>query len=251
MFFRLATSVGLEKNSDSPWEIEPQLNTLNTWISLASGANFFFCSRRSNYRSKKLACWLYLHLDAFGNVIEARTPYPVMIAETISSACFALLGVVFCFMIKIYTMVKSIRPSRNERVRVVYARDNQRASPVAREPIVYFPQAERSAGQHGACNNTTYSGSQARRRQPQMHDERFGWQTTKNVPHVSVQLKIIVISFHLHRLQSFKLYIIICCLCWLDVILCSPFSRKFPSRIHHRQLKSTALVASYRVKLFS
>lgn len=85
-------------------------------------------------------------------------------------------------MIKIYTMVKSIRPSRNERVRVVYARDNQRASPVAREPIVYFPQAERSAGQHGACNNTTYSGSQARRRQPQMHDERFGWQTKKKCP---------------------------------------------------------------------
>ena len=70
-------------------------------------------------------------------------------------------------------MVKNIRPSRNERVRVVYARDNQRASPVEREPKVYFPQAERGAGQHGTCNNTTYSGSQARRRQPQMHDERF------------------------------------------------------------------------------
>ena len=173
-----------------------------------------------------------------------------MIAETISSACFALLGVVFCFMIKIYTMVKSIRPSRNERVRVVYARDNHRALPVAREPIVYFPRAERSAGQHGACNNTTYSGSQARRRQPQMHDERFGWQTKKNVPHDSVQLRIIIIYFCLHRLQSFKLYIIICCLCWLDVILCSPFSRKFPSRIHHRQLKSTGLETSSRSSFF-
>ena len=78
-----------------------------------------------------------------------------MIAETISSACFALLVVVFCFVIKIYTMVKSIRPSRNERVRVVYARDNQRALPVEREPTVYFPRAERSAGQHGTFNNTT------------------------------------------------------------------------------------------------
>ena len=97
-----------------------------------------------------------------------------MIAETISSACFALLVVVFCFVIKIYTMVKSIRPSRNERVRVVYARDNHRALPVEREPTVYFPRAERSAGQHGTFNNTTYSGSQARRRQPQTHDERFG-----------------------------------------------------------------------------
>ena len=37
-------------------------------------------------------------------------------------------------------------PTLTERVRVVYARDNQRASPVAREPTVYFPQAERSAG---------------------------------------------------------------------------------------------------------
>ena len=97
-----------------------------------------------------------------------------MIAEIISSACLVLLVVVSCFVIKIYTMVKNIRPSGNEIVRVVYARDNQRASAVARESTVYFPQAERSAGQHGTCNNTTYSGSQARRRQPQMHDERFG-----------------------------------------------------------------------------
>ena len=97
-----------------------------------------------------------------------------MIAETISSACFVLLVVVFCCVINIYAMVKSIPLSQNERVRVVYARDNQRALPVAREPTVYFPQTERSAGQHGTCNNTTYSGSQAIRRQPQMHDKRFG-----------------------------------------------------------------------------
>ena len=225
----------------------PHLSQPYEWSEL------FFCSRRSNYRSKKLACWPCLHLDAFENIIEARTPYPVMIAETISSACFALLVVVFCFVIKIYTMVKSIRPSRNERVRVVYARDNQRASPVAREPTVYFPQAERGAGQHGTCNNTTYSGSQARRRQPQMHDERFRWQTKQNIPHVLVQLKIIIISFCLHCLQSFKIYIVICCLFWPDVILCSSYSwsRKFPSRIHHRQLKSTGLVTRYWVKLFS
>ena len=100
-----------------------------------------------------------------------------MIAETISSACFVLLVVVFCCMIKIYTMVKNIRPSRNKRVRVVCARDNQRALPVERELTVYFSRAERSAGQHGTCNNTTYSGLQARRRQPQTHDERFGWQS--------------------------------------------------------------------------
>ena len=75
-----------------------------------------------------------------------------MIAETISSACFVLLVVIFCCMIKIYTMVKNIRPSRNERVHVVCARDNQRALPLERGPTVYFPQAERSAGQHGTYN---------------------------------------------------------------------------------------------------
>ena len=136
-----------------------------------SGAQFFFL-RRNNLRPKQLACWPPLYSDAFENIDEPRTPYSVMIAETISSACFVLLVVVFCCMIKIYTMVKNIRPSRNERVRVVCARDNERALPVEREPTVYFSRAERSAGQHGTCNNTTYSGSQARRRQLQTKNVR-------------------------------------------------------------------------------
>ena len=97
-----------------------------------------------------------------------------MIAETISLACFALMVVVFCFVIKIYTIVKNIRPLRNERVLVVYARDNERPLSAERELTVYFPQAEGGEGQRGTCNNTAYSGSQAIRRQPQMHDERFG-----------------------------------------------------------------------------
>ena len=97
-----------------------------------------------------------------------------MIAETISLACFALMVIVFCCVIKIYTMVKNIRPSRNERVLVVCARDNQRPLPVEREHTFYSPQAERGARQHGTCNNAAYSGSQAIRRQPQMNDERFG-----------------------------------------------------------------------------
>ena len=104
----------------------------------------FFLLRRNNYRPKKLACWSHFQFNAFNNIHEPRTPYPVMIAETISSACFVLLVVIFCCMIKIYTMVKNIQPSRNERVHVVYARDNQRALPVERGPTVYFPQAERS-----------------------------------------------------------------------------------------------------------
>ena len=137
------------------------------WVERSS-----FYLRRNNLRLKQLACWPPLYSDAFENIDEARTPYSVMIAETISSACFVLLVVVFCCMIKIYTMVKNIRPSRNERVRVVCARDNERAFPVEREPTVYFSRAERSAGQHGTCNNTTYSGSQARRRQPQTKNVR-------------------------------------------------------------------------------
>ena len=115
------------------------------------------------------ACWPYLYLDTFEDIDE---PYPVIIAETISSASFVLLVVVSCCVLKIYTMVKNIRPSRNERVPVVYARDNQRASP-EREPTVY-----------STCSSTTYSGSQARRRQPQMHDERFGWQSKQKVSRV-------------------------------------------------------------------
>ena len=137
------------------------------WVERSS-----FYLRRNNLRLKQLACWPPLYSDAFENIDEPRTPYSVMIAETISSACFVLLVVVFCCMIKIYTMVENIRPSRNERVRVVCARDNERALPVEREPTVYFSRAERSSGQHGTCNNTTYSGSQARRRQPQTKNVR-------------------------------------------------------------------------------
>ena len=97
-----------------------------------------------------------------------------MIAEIISSACFVLLVFVLCCMIKFYTMVKNIRPSRNERVRVVYARYDQRALTAERNATVHFSQAERGARERGTCNNTTYNRSQARQRQPQIHDERFG-----------------------------------------------------------------------------
>ena len=170
-----------------------------------------------------------------------------MIAEIISSACLVLLVVVSCFVIKIYTMVKNIRPSGNERVRVVYARDNQRPLPVEGEPTVYFPQAERGARQHGTCSNAAYSGSQAIRRQPQTNDERFGWQSKKNVSYSSAQLEFF---FCLHSLQPFKLYIIICCFSCLYVILCSPFSSRFPSRIHHKRLKSTGLETSSRASSY-
>ena len=165
-------------------------------VSRSATAHQRFYLPRNNYRPKKFACWPPLHSDVFENIDEARTPYPVMIAETISSACFVLLAVVFCCMVKIYTVVKNIRPSRNERVRVVCTRDNERALPVEREPTVYFCRAERGAGQHGTCNNTTYSGSQAIRRQPQMHDERFGWQSKQKMSRMfQYNSKIIFIFF--------------------------------------------------------
>ena len=178
------TNLGVEWRAHLILKLSLKSNSCQNWIILVSGAQFFFYLRRNNLRPKQLACWPPLYSDAFENIDEPRTPYSVMIAETISSACFVLWVVVFCCMIKIYTMVKNIRPSRNERVRVVCARDNQRALPVERELTVYFSRAERSAGQHGTCNNTTYSGSQARRRQPQTHDERFGWQSKQKMSRV-------------------------------------------------------------------
>ena len=100
-------------------------------------------------------------------------------------------------------MVKSIRPSRNERVRVVYARYDQRALSAERNATVHFSQAERGARQRGRCNNTTYNRSQARRRQPQIHDERFGWQSKTNFPYVSVLLEIFFFVFTAFKHSSF------------------------------------------------
>ena len=171
------------------------------WVERSS-----FYLRRNNLRLKQLACWPPLYSDAFENIDEPRTPYSVMIAETISSACFVLLVVVFCCMIKIYTMVKNIRPSRNERVRVVCARDNERALPVEREPTVYFSRAERSVGQHGTCNNTTYSGSQARRRQPQTKNVR-GFQYNSKF---FLSLQPVTIQAVYYHLLSF--------LTWCDIV---------------------------------
>ena len=135
-----------------------------------------------------------------------------MIAETISSACFVLLVVVFCYMIKIYTVVKNIRPSRNERARGVYVRDNQRGLPVQRDLTVYFPQAERDTRQRGTCNNSTYSRLQARQRQPQIHDERFGWQSNTNFP--MFQSFAFTAFKHSSCISSFVSF-----LTWYDIVL--------------------------------
>ena len=135
------TNLGVEWHAILFWSF-PTSRTVARLESTLWVERSFFDLRRNNLRPKQLACWPLLYSDAFENIDEPRTPYSVMIAETISSACFALLVVVFCCVIKIYTVVKGIPLSRNERVRVVYARDNQRALPVAREPTVYFPQAK-------------------------------------------------------------------------------------------------------------
>ena len=140
-----------------------------------------------------------------------------MIAEIISSACFVLLVFVLCCMIKFYTMVKNIRPSRNERVRVVYARYDQRALSAERNATVHFPQAERGARERGTCNNTTYNRSQARRRQPQIHDKRFGWQSKTNFPYVSVLLEIFFLSSPPSNIQALYHHLF-SFLTWYDIV---------------------------------
>ena len=160
----------------------------------------------------------YFYLDAC-NSIEAGAYSPVMITEMLSSACVVLLVVVICCMIKLYNMVKIIRPSGNERARVEYARENQRALPVEREPTVSFPRVEESARQRFTCNNTTYGGLQAIRRQPQMHDERFRGQRKKDLLCLIQNLKV-KFFFFLRFLELF---------CVLFSFLAFHESREFPS----------------------
>lgn len=99
-----------------------------------------------------------------------------MIGEFVSFACFVLLVVDVCCLIKIYNMVKVIRPSGNERARVVFAGENRKALAAEREPTVYFLRAEGSAEQRSPCYINTMNqeyGAQRIRRYPQIHDERF------------------------------------------------------------------------------
>ena len=158
----------------------------------------------------------YFYLDAC-NSIEAEAYSPVMITEMLCFACVVLLVVVICSIL--YNMVKIIRPSGNERARVEYARENQRALPVERESTLSFPRAEESAGQHGKCNCTTYGGLQAIRRQPQMHDERFRGQRKKDLLCLIQNLKV-KFFFFLRFLELF---------CVLFSFLAFHESREFPS----------------------
>ena len=160
----------------------------------------------------------YFYLDAC-NSIEAEAYSPVMITEMLCFACVILLVVVIWCMIILYNMVKIIRPSGNERARVEYARENQRALPVEREPTVSFPRAEESARQRFTCNNTTYGGLQAIRRQPQMHDERFRGQRKKDLLCLIQNLKV-KFFFFLRFLELF---------CVLFSFLAFHQSREFPS----------------------
>ena len=147
-----------------------------------------------------------------------------MIAELISVASFVLMVAETCYMIKIYNMVKSIRPSGNERVPMEYARANQRALPLIREPAVCFPIAESSAEQRGTPNYITYDGLQVIRRQPQMHDERFAWQSKKCSTFHSLHQNKKIVSFFRFLPQRFTLQIVSSYLPWPVVIL---YSRKF------------------------
>ena len=173
-------------------------------------------SQRSNFWSNLLACGPYFDLDAC-NSIEAKAYFPVMITEMLSSACVVLLVVVICCMIKLYNMVKVIRPSGDESVGL--ARENHRALLVEREPTVSFPRAHESVGQRGTCNSTTYGGLQAIRRQPQMHDERFRRQRKKNLLCLIQNLKV-KFFFFLRFLELF---------CVSSSFLAFHGNRKFPS----------------------
>ena len=90
-----------------------------------SSLNFFFWHAEELLKVKEACLLAISSFRRFWKHQRRLRPSPIMIAETISLACLALLVVVFCCVIKIYTMVKNIRPSRNERLCVDYARDSQ------------------------------------------------------------------------------------------------------------------------------
>ena len=220
----LGHSIGQHWLKSPPPTVDANSSLITNWgwfeKSLSSCLGGLFCLFAEELLKIKEACLLAISsFRRFWKHQRRLRPFPVMIAETISLACFALLVVVFCCVIKIYVMVQNIRPSRNERARVVYARDNQRPLPVEREPTFHSPHAERGARQHCTCNNANYSGSQAIRRQPQTNDERFGWQSNTNFPYVSVLHEIFFflpsppsnIQAVYHHLFSF--------LTWYDIVL--------------------------------
>ena len=76
------TNLGVEWRAHLILKLSLKSNSCQTWINLVSGVQFFYL-RRNNLRPKQLACWPPLYSGAFENIDEPRTPYPVMIAETI------------------------------------------------------------------------------------------------------------------------------------------------------------------------
>ena len=76
------TNLGVEWHAILFWSF-PTSRTVARLESTLWVERSFFYLRRNNLRPKQLACWPPLYSDAFENIDEPRTPYSVMIAETI------------------------------------------------------------------------------------------------------------------------------------------------------------------------
>ena len=95
-----------------------------------------------------------------------------METEPFNAACFILMVVITCCIIKLLHMVRNMQAPRNPEVVTELTRTNhdQCVPEIAREPAARRSRAVERTEQHG---NTTPSCLTARRRHPQEHDERF------------------------------------------------------------------------------
>ena len=95
-----------------------------------------------------------------------------MDTEPLNAACFILMVVVTCCIIKLLFMVRNMQAPRYQEALTELTRTNhdQSVLEIAREPTLCRSGAVERTEQHG---NTTPRGVIARRRHPQEHDERF------------------------------------------------------------------------------
>ena len=95
-----------------------------------------------------------------------------METEPLNVACFILMVVVTCCIMKLLLMIRNMQAPRNQEALTELTRTNrdQSVPEIAREPTARRSGPVERTEQHG---NTTHSGVTARRRHPQEHDERF------------------------------------------------------------------------------
>ena len=92
--------------------------------------------------------------------------------EPFNAACFILMVVVTCCIMKLLLMVRNMQTPGNQGAVTELTRTihDQSVLETAGEPTAGRSGAVERTEQHG---NTTASGVTARRRHPQEHDERF------------------------------------------------------------------------------